>query len=90
MVIDKGLGLSQTGDLLELAGPYIDYMKSGPHWARIAWTQAVGLTPGTDPTAKINTQVFPAARRKFRRRYGVPGRRQFRWAPKKNQREGDD
>lgn len=29
MVIDKGLGLSQTGDLLELAAGYIDYMKFG-------------------------------------------------------------
>jgi phosphosulfolactate synthase len=29
MVLDKGLGLSHTGDLLELAAPYIDYMKLG-------------------------------------------------------------
>lgn len=29
MVIDKGLGLSQTSDLLELASPYIDYVKLG-------------------------------------------------------------
>lgn len=27
MLIDKGLGLSHTGDLLELAAPYIDYIK---------------------------------------------------------------
>lgn len=27
MLIDKGLGLSQTGDLLEMAGGYIDYVK---------------------------------------------------------------
>lgn len=27
MIIDKGLGLSQTGDLLELAADYIDYVK---------------------------------------------------------------
>ena len=27
MVIDKGLGLSQTGDLLELAAEYIDFWK---------------------------------------------------------------
>ncbi|HWI51848.1 MAG TPA: phosphosulfolactate synthase [Symbiobacteriaceae bacterium] len=27
MLIDKGLGLSQTGDLLELASDYIDYIK---------------------------------------------------------------
>lgn len=32
MVIDKGLGLSQTGDLLQLAAPYIDYMKSCTNW----------------------------------------------------------
>ena len=29
MVIDKGLGLSETGDLLELAHPWIDYVKLG-------------------------------------------------------------
>lgn len=29
MVIDKGLGLAETRDLLELAGPYIDYIKLG-------------------------------------------------------------
>lgn len=29
MVIDKGLGLSQMGDLLELAAEYIDYVKLG-------------------------------------------------------------
>ncbi|MFZ5823108.1 MAG: phosphosulfolactate synthase [Bacillota bacterium] len=29
MVIDKGLGLSQTGDLLELGAGYIDFMKFG-------------------------------------------------------------
>lgn len=29
MIIDKGLGLSQTGDLLELAAPYIDFIKLG-------------------------------------------------------------
>ena len=27
MLIDKGLGLSQTGDLLEMAADYIDYVK---------------------------------------------------------------
>jgi phosphosulfolactate synthase len=27
MIIDKGLGLSQTGDLLELAADFIDYVK---------------------------------------------------------------
>lgn len=27
MIIDKGLGLSQTGDLLEMACDYIDYVK---------------------------------------------------------------
>jgi phosphosulfolactate synthase len=27
MIIDKGLGLSQTGDLLEMASDYIDYIK---------------------------------------------------------------
>ncbi|HWI64053.1 MAG TPA: phosphosulfolactate synthase [Symbiobacteriaceae bacterium] len=32
MIIDKGLGLSQTGDLLELAADYIDYIKSCPNW----------------------------------------------------------
>lgn len=29
MVIDKGLGLAQTADLLELAGAHIDYIKLG-------------------------------------------------------------
>jgi phosphosulfolactate synthase len=29
MVIDKGMGLGQTGDLLELGAPYIDYIKLG-------------------------------------------------------------
>lgn len=29
MVIDKGFGLSQVGDLLELASEYIDYIKFG-------------------------------------------------------------
>lgn len=29
MVMDKGLGLSATADLLQLAAPYIDYMKLG-------------------------------------------------------------
>lgn len=29
MLIDKGLGLSQTGDLLELAAEYVDYIKLG-------------------------------------------------------------
>jgi phosphosulfolactate synthase len=28
MILDKGLGLSQTGDLLELTADYIDYVKS--------------------------------------------------------------
>jgi phosphosulfolactate synthase len=28
MVIDKGLTLAQIGDLLELAAPYIDLMRS--------------------------------------------------------------
>jgi phosphosulfolactate synthase len=27
MVIDKGLGLSQTGDLLELASEFVDFLK---------------------------------------------------------------
>ncbi|ARU63043.1 phosphosulfolactate synthase [Tumebacillus avium] len=29
MLIDTGLGLQETGDLVELAGPYIDYVKLG-------------------------------------------------------------
>jgi phosphosulfolactate synthase len=32
MVIDKGMGLGQTGDLLELGAPYIDYIKSCSNW----------------------------------------------------------
>lgn len=29
MIIDKGIGIQETGDLLELAGAYIDYVKFG-------------------------------------------------------------
>lgn len=46
MVIDKGVGLSQTGDLLELAAGYIDYMKFGFGTAALYRTELL--------TAKIN------------------------------------
>ena len=48
MIIDKGLGLGQTGDLLEMAADYIDYIKSCSNWGtRLELHQVqvvVGLT----------------------------------------------
>ncbi len=52
MVIDKGLGLSATGDLLELAGAYIDFMKPYPNQAMRIHIEMHGGEPcvQVDPT----------------------------------------
>lgn len=48
MVLDKGLGLGQTRDLLEIAGPYMDFLKAGP--VRDAGlVETTGLPAGVAP-----------------------------------------
>ena len=51
MVIDKGLGSTETSDLLELAFPYIDFLKSCTKWVRKG-----------EPTLAWLAEAFPRSR----------------------------
>lgn len=57
MVIDKGLGLSETGDLLELAHPWVDYMKLG--FATSALYSAHLLRAKTALIRSYGVHVYP-------------------------------